>query len=134
MCTQRNCADAYTCAAIHTSGGSSGAEFRTFEGRVEQVFPSVAQQSTGEHKVESTQQQMIRVHQVVADHGEVPWTRKKTGMTQHELIFMSAGCVGTVDCGSAAAKSTQAGSGQLLYLCETHRRAGIKKDLVSREK
>lgn len=114
MYQQRNCADAYTCAAIHTSGGSSGAEFRTFEGWVEQVFPGVAQQSAGEDKVESTQQQMIRVHQVIADHGEVPWMRKKTNMTQHEIIFMSAGCVGTVIHGSAAAKSTQAGSDQLL--------------------
>lgn len=49
----------------------------TSEAGVEQVFPGVAQQSVGEDEVERTQQQMIRVHQVIADHGEVPCTRTK---------------------------------------------------------
>lgn len=44
----------------------------TFEVRVEQLLPGVAQQSVGEDEVESAEQQMIRVHQVIADHREVP--------------------------------------------------------------
>ena len=45
----------------------------TSEVRVEQVPPGVAQQCVGEDEVERAQQQVVRVHQVIADHGEVPW-------------------------------------------------------------
>ena len=48
------------------------AERGTFEAGVEQIFPGVAQQSVGEDEVEGAQQQVVRVHQVVADHREVP--------------------------------------------------------------
>lgn len=44
----------------------------TFELRVQQVLPGVAQQGVGEDEVEGAQQQVVRVHQVVADHREVP--------------------------------------------------------------
>lgn len=44
----------------------------TSEVGVEQLFPGVAQQSVGEDKVESAQQEVVRIHQVVADHREVP--------------------------------------------------------------
>lgn len=39
---------------------------------VEQLLPGVAQQSVGEDEVQSAQQQVVGVHQVVADHREVP--------------------------------------------------------------
>lgn len=44
----------------------------TFKAGVEQVLPGVTQQSAGKDQVQSTQQQVIRVHQVIADHREVP--------------------------------------------------------------
>lgn len=44
----------------------------TSEVCVEQLFPGITQQSVGEDEVESTEQQMVRIHQVIADHWEVP--------------------------------------------------------------
>lgn len=52
----------------------------TFEVRVEQLLPGVAQQRVGEDEVESAEQQMIRVYQIIADHREVPWSGKKDGV------------------------------------------------------
>ena len=43
----------------------------TSEVWVEQVFPCVAEQSIGEDQVQRTQQQVVGVDQVVADHWEV---------------------------------------------------------------
>ena len=43
----------------------------TSEVWVEQVFPCVAEQSIGEDQVQRTQQQVVGVYQVVADHWEV---------------------------------------------------------------
>lgn len=47
-------------------------DVNTFKVWVEQLLPGIAKQSVGEDKVERTQQQMIRVDQVITDHWEVP--------------------------------------------------------------
>lgn len=46
---------------------------RTFEAGVEQVFPGIAEQGVCEYEVQRAQQQVVWVHQVVADHREVTW-------------------------------------------------------------
>lgn len=48
----------------------------TFKGRVQQLLAAGAEQSVAADQVQCAQQQMVGVHQVIADHGEVPYDRQ----------------------------------------------------------
>ncbi len=43
----------------------------TFKSRVEQIFTTRAQESVAVNQIQSAQEQMIRVHQIITDHWEV---------------------------------------------------------------
>lgn len=46
---------------------------RTSERRVDEVLPVGAEHGVSKHQVQTAKQQVVRVHQVVSDHAEVPF-------------------------------------------------------------
>lgn len=70
---------------------------RTFEAGVEQVFPGVAEQGVCEDEVQGAQQQVVWVHQVVADHREVSWAGNNvtTAWGTNHVCRVSWWCVQT---------------------------------------
>ncbi len=51
----------------------------TSEGRVDEVIPVGTQQSVSKHQVQTAKQQVVRVHQVVANHPKVSFTNTQSG-------------------------------------------------------
>lgn len=60
----------------------------TFKSRVEQIFTTRAQESVAVNQIQSAQEQMIRVHQIITDHWEVSYRTEDNIFFYYKILII----------------------------------------------